>query len=70
MADLGKLLVVIGLLTAAAGAVMLLAGRVPWLGRLPGDIVARREHFTLYVPLATSLVVSVVLSLLLYGLRR
>ena len=70
LADLGKMLILFGVLLAVVGVVLQFAGRVPWLGRLPGDILIRRDNFTLYIPLATCLVVSVVLSLLLYLLRR
>jgi hypothetical protein len=70
MGDLGRLLVVLGLLTAAAGAVLLLAGRLPWLGRLPGDITIQRGNWTLYVPLATSLLLSALLTLILWLLGR
>ena len=73
MADLGKILIVFGVVLVVAGAVLVLAGKsgwTPWLGRLPGDIVVRRDNFTFYFPLATSLVLSVALSLLLYWLRR
>ncbi|HOK05587.1 MAG TPA: DUF2905 domain-containing protein [Syntrophales bacterium] len=67
---LGKILLFIGLLTAGLGLVLLLAGKIPWLGRLPGDIYFRGERFTFYFPLATSLVISVVLSLLLWFIGR
>lgn len=65
MQDIGRLLVALGLLVALLGAVLLFAGRIPWIGRLPGDILIRRGPVTFYFPLATSLLVSVVLSLLL-----
>ena len=48
----------------------MLVGRVPWLGRLPGDIHIERGNFSFYVPLATSLLLSVVLTLLLYIVGR
>lgn len=64
---MGKLLVIIGLAIAAIGAAVMLG--VP-LGRLPGDIVVRRGAFTFYFPLATSVVLSVVLTLLWAFLRR
>jgi hypothetical protein len=64
---MGKWLVVIGILIAAAGVLVMLG--VP-LGRLPGDIYYRRGNTTLYVPLTTSILVSVVLTLLLSLLRR
>jgi hypothetical protein len=71
MSDLGKLLVVVGALVMLAGGVLMLAGRahIP-LGRLPGDIVYRGKNSTFYFPLATSLLVSVVLSLVLYLIGR
>ena len=64
---MGKLLVLVGLGIAALGALVMLG--VP-LGPLPGDIVIRRGGFTLYVPLATSILLSVVLTLVLMLLRR
>ncbi|MET0152052.1 MAG: DUF2905 domain-containing protein [Candidatus Binatia bacterium] len=70
MTDLGKTLILFGIVLGAVGAVLVVAGRIPWLGRLPGDIVIRREHFTFVFPLASCLAVSALLSLLLYFLRR
>jgi len=68
---LGKALVFIGILIAAAGVVLMLLGKTNLpLGRLPGDILYRGKHTTFYFPLATSIVVSVVLSLILYLLGR
>lgn len=64
---MGKLLIVAGLVLAAVGA--LVHYGVP-LGRLPGDILIRRGNFTLYVPLATGILVSVVLTVILSLLRR
>ncbi len=64
--SLGRLLLIAGAVMAAMGGVLLLAGRgVPWLGRLPGDILVHREGSTLYVPIVTMLLVSVVLTVLL-----
>jgi hypothetical protein len=57
-------------LIVVAGLVLMLVGRVPFLGRLPGDIHVQRGNWTFYFPLATSLLVSVVLSLLLYVFGR
>jgi len=67
---LGVLLLAIGLAIALAGLALILAERIPWLGRLPGDIVIRRERFTFYFPLATMLIVSIVLTLLINFLWR
>jgi Protein of unknown function (DUF2905) len=68
--DVGKALVALGLLIAVAGVVLMLVGRVPGLGRLPGDIHFQRGNFSFYFPLATSLLLSVVLTLLLYIVGR
>jgi len=62
--SLGVVLLAVGLAIALGGLLLIFAERIPWLGRLPGDIVIRRERFTLYVPLATMLIVSIVLTLL------
>ena len=70
MNDVGRALLVFGLLIAAAGAVLLVAGRVPWLGRLPGDIHIQRGSWTFYFPLATSLLLSVALTLILWLVGR
>lgn len=70
MSDLGKLLIAFGLLIALVGVVLTLAGRLPWLGRLPGDIYIQRGNWSFYFPLATSLLVSVILSLLLFFIGR
>jgi hypothetical protein len=71
MTDLGKVLVFIGAILVAGGLIVLLLGRSNFpLGRLPGDIVYRGKNATFYFPLATSILVSVVLSVLLYLISR
>jgi hypothetical protein len=70
MPSLGKSLIVLGLIIAAIGVLLTLAGRIPWLGRLPGDIYVKRENFTFYFPLATSIIISIVLSFILWLLRK
>ena len=70
MHDLGKILIAFGLLIVLAGVVLVVVGRVPWIGRLPGDIHIQRGNFTFYFPLATSLLLSIVLTLILYLLGR
>jgi hypothetical protein len=69
--SLGKMLIVLGIVVIALGALLLLLGKIPLLGRLPGDIVIRRENWTAYVPLTTSILISVFLTLLfwLFGRR-
>ena len=70
MPTLGKSLIILGLVIAAVGALFMLGGRIPWLGRLPGDIHVKRENFTFYFPLATSIVISLILSFILWLFRR
>lgn len=70
MNELGRLLIVVGILVAVIGVILTLAGRLPWLGRLPGDVYVQRGNWTFFFPLATSLLVSVVLSLVLWLIGR
>jgi hypothetical protein len=63
--DLGRSLIVFGAIAILIGLVLLVAPRIPGLGRLPGDILVRRDNFTFYFPLATGLIVSIVVTLLL-----
>lgn len=71
MADVGKILVFFGLLIAFFGVILIFAGRMHLpIGRLPGDIVYRGKHTTFYFPLATSIALSIVLSVVLYFLSR
>lgn len=71
--SLGKVFIGVGLCIALVGLLLLIADRVPgmgnllgWFGKLPGDISIRREHVSFYFPFATSLVISVILSLVFY----
>jgi hypothetical protein len=71
MAGFGKLLVIVGMMLAAAGLVLILLGRTGLpIGRLPGDFFFRGKNTTVYFPLATSLLLSVALSLALYVISR
>ncbi len=63
--DLGRWLIVLGVVIIAAGVLMLAADRVPWLGRLPGDFRIERGNWRIYFPLATSLLISVIVTVLL-----
>ena len=67
--DIRRLLIAAGVILVAAGIAWPWIGRLG-LGRLPGDIVIHRENLTIYVPLATSLLVSVVLTLLFWAMRK
>jgi hypothetical protein len=67
---LGKVLLIAGLLIAAVGVLLLLSTKVGWIGRLPGDITIRRGNFTFYFPLATCILISILLSLLFWFFRK
>lgn len=74
MANIGRMLVILGVALILFGLAFILAGRIPFLGRLPGDIHIRRGGAEIYIPLATSLLLSLlvtlVLNLLVHFLRR
>ena len=71
MTEIGKVIVGLGLFVVVLGVVLIVAGRTHLpIGRLPGDMVYRGKHTTFYFPLATSIVISVVLSLVLYLIAR
>ena len=64
MPDLGKSLILFGIILAAVGTFLVFANKIPFLGKLPGDMLIQRKNFTFYFPLATSVIISVVISLL------
>ena len=70
MRELGKLVVIIGIITILVGLVIWSGFAPKWLGRLPGDIRIEREHSTFYFPIVTCIILSIVLSLLLSIFRR
>ena len=65
LSSLGRSLILIGLLIAGLGFLFTLGGKLPWFGRLPGDIVIQKKNFTFYFPVVTCIVVSILLSFLL-----
>ena len=69
---IAKLLIVFGILIAALGALLLLFRNsgIPFLGKLPGDIFIQRKNFTFYFPVATSILLSIILTLIFYFLGR
>ncbi len=66
----GKVLIIVGALLIVVGTLWLWTGKLPSLGRLPGDLRIEREHFSFYFPLSTCLLISLILSLVLWLLRR
>jgi hypothetical protein len=70
LSALGKLLILVGVLIIVIGILFLIGDKIPWIGRLPGDIIVKREKFTFYFPLTTSILISIILTLLLWFLRK
>lgn len=70
MAGMGKIFVLLGAGIMVMGLVLLLADKIPWLGRLPGDISIKRENFSFYFPLGTCLLISLIFSLITWFIRR
>ncbi len=67
---LAKMLILIGVILTAIGVLFLFMPKVPWLGRLPGDVIFRRGNFTFFFPWVTCLVISILLTLLLAFFRK
>jgi hypothetical protein len=68
--EFGKFLVLFGVVIVLLGGLLLVAGKIPFIGRLPGDIYIQKDHFTFYFPLATSLLISILLTLLFFLFGR
>ena len=68
--SLGKVLIIIGLIIAGIGIILLLSPKVPWLGKLPGDILIKKDNFRFYFPLTTCIIISLILTLLFYLFRK
>lgn len=66
MSDLAKILIFFGAVLVVIGVVLLVFQRIPFLGRLPGDIIIKRDNFTFYFPITTSIVLSIILSIIFY----
>ena len=65
LSEIGRVLIILGVVLAAVGVVLLLADKIPYLGKLPGDIVIKKKTFTFYFPLSTMLLVSLILTVIL-----
>ena len=67
---LAKTFVILGIIFILIGGILSFAGKIPWLGRLPGDIVVKKENFSFYFPLTTCLLFSALLSFLIFLWRQ
>lgn len=68
--SLARMLILFGLVLAAVGGLILFIGKIPFIGRLPGDIYIQRKNFSFYFPLTTSIVLSILLTMLFSLFRR
>jgi uncharacterized protein HemY len=67
---MGKMLIGIGIVLILIGMIITLGPKIPWLGKLPGDISIQRGNFSFYLPLTTCIIISIIVTLLLYLFRR
>lgn len=70
MPGFARTLIYLGVLLVVVGVILSLAGRLPWLGNLPGDITVHRGRFTFYFPVTTCIILSLLISLVLYFFKR
>ncbi len=70
MNEIGKILIIFGLILTLTGLLLLFFGKIPLIGKLPGDIIVERRNFVFYFPLATSILISVIISLIIYLLSK
>ena len=68
--DLGKVLIVLGAFIAGIGVLLLMGDKIPWIGRLPGDILVKKERFTFYFPIVTCIILSVLLTIIFSLFRK
>jgi uncharacterized membrane protein YkgB len=67
---LGKMLILLGVLIIVIGFLLLIGEKIPWIGKLPGDIIIRKEKFSFYFPITTSIIISVLLTLFFWIFRK
>jgi hypothetical protein len=70
MNELGRTLIYLGVFLIVIGLIFALGGKLSWFGHLPGDIYIQRERFTFYFPLTTCIIISLIITLVLYLFRR
>jgi hypothetical protein len=68
--NLGKVLVIVGIVFVVLGFLLILGDKIPWIGKLPGDIYIKRERFSFYFPIVTCIIISLTLTLLFSLFRR
>jgi hypothetical protein len=64
------MLILMGIILVLLGIIMMVGTNIPWIGRLPGDIIIKKEHFSFYFPLTSCIIISIILTLLFYFLGK
>jgi hypothetical protein len=67
---LGKMLILLGVFVILIGFLLVIGEKIPWIGRLPGDIIIRKKNFTFYFPIVTSILISIILTLFFTLFRK
>jgi uncharacterized membrane protein YkgB len=67
---LGKMLILLGVFIIVIGILFVIGEKIPWLGKLPGDIIIKKERFSFYFPITTSIIISVLLTLFFWIFRK
>ena len=70
MAEFGKILIFIGLLLAILGIIFVIGNKIPFIGKLPGDIAVERKNYSFYLPVTTCIIISIVISFVLWLFSR
>lgn len=70
MSSIGKVLMLFGIILFVLGGIFMLSGKIPWVGRLPGDIYIQKKNISFFFPITTSILISIILSAILILLRR
>jgi len=67
---IGRFLIILGIVIVAIGGLLMLSGKIPYVGRLPGDIIIQKKNFTFYFPITTGIILSIILTLVFWVLSR
>ncbi|MBI5573875.1 MAG: DUF2905 domain-containing protein [Elusimicrobia bacterium] len=70
MTYLGKILIIIGIVLILLGIIFIFGIKIPYIGKLPGDILIKKENFTFYFPITTSIIISILLSIILWLITK
>ena len=70
LATLGRTLIIFGVILVGIGLILTLADKIPWIGKLPGDIYIKRDRFSFYFPITTCIIISLLLTLLFSLFRK